>query len=156
MYLGVLPWIHVMWNTLHFLDFSVCFLFQVREVFSYDVFSYILIPLPLPLLLLGPLYYNENMCQLNGIGSFKLSSAFWWGTDLGTKESIWQLPRVFMWFKVPQYGCHPESVSPGWSTITTSPLQETPKLASRAGPGSYQIAAFSLGPHVSEILCVPF
>ena len=96
------------------------------------------------------------MCQLNGIGSLKLSSAFWVGTDLGTKESMWQLPRVLMWFKVPQYGCHPESVSPGWSTITTSPLQETPKLASRTGPGSYQIAAFSLGPHASEILCVQF
>ena len=96
------------------------------------------------------------MCQLNGIGSLKLSSTYWVGTDLGTKESMWQLPRVLMWFKVPQYGCHPESVSPGWSTITTSPLQETPKLASRTGPGSYQIAAFSLGPHASEILCVQF
>ena len=156
MYLGVLLWIHVMWNTLHFLDSSVCFLFQVREVFSYDVFSYTLIPLSLSLFLLGPLYYNENMCWLNGIGSLKLSSAFWVGTDVGTKESIRQLLRVFTWLKVPQYGCHPEPVSPGWSIITTSPLQETPKLASRAGPGSYQIASFSLGPHVSEILCVPF
>ena len=52
------------------------FPFPGREVFSYDVFSYILIPLSLSLLLWGPLYYSENMCQLNGIGYLKLSSAF--------------------------------------------------------------------------------
>ena len=41
--------------SLHFLDMEDCFLSQVREVFSSDVFKYVPSPLFLSLLLLRPL-----------------------------------------------------------------------------------------------------
>ena len=35
-------WVDLIWDSLCFLDLDVCFLSQVREVFSYYVFRYVL------------------------------------------------------------------------------------------------------------------
>ena len=37
-------WVNLVWYYLYFLDLNVCFLFQVREVFSYYLFNYVLNP----------------------------------------------------------------------------------------------------------------
>ena len=38
------PWVYPVWDSLHFLDLSDCFLSHVREVFSYYLFEYFLRP----------------------------------------------------------------------------------------------------------------
>ena len=44
-------------------------------------------------------------------------------------------------------------VSHCYTAIPASP-QDSPRPAGRSSPGSYQIAAFALGPSACEILCV--
>ena len=46
-------WVNPEWDSLCFLDLDVCFLSQIREVFSYYVFKYVLSPFLF--FLLGPL-----------------------------------------------------------------------------------------------------
>lgn len=38
------PWFHPVWDSLHFLDLSECFLSHVKEVFDYNIFNYFLQP----------------------------------------------------------------------------------------------------------------
>ena len=40
--------------------------------------------------------------------------------------------------------------------LPVASLGDSPRLAGRSGPGSYQMTAFALGPRACEILCVPF
>ena len=39
-------WVNPVWDSLYFLDLDVCFFSQVREVFSYSLFNYVLSPPP--------------------------------------------------------------------------------------------------------------
>lgn len=62
---------------------------------------------------------------------------------------------------VHQVGCSPVcpspvSVPPVWAAATPASPGNGPKPAGWSGPGSYQIAAFALGPSVLKTLCVPF
>ena len=62
---------------------------------------------------------------------------------------------------VHQAGCSPVcpspvSVPPVWATATPASPGDWSKPAGWSGPGSYQIAAFALGPSVLKTLCVPF
>ena len=47
-------WVHLVWEFLCFLDLDIYFLSQVRVIFSYYLFNYVLCPF-LSLLFLGPL-----------------------------------------------------------------------------------------------------
>ena len=42
MFLAIFPCVYPVWYSLCFLDFSECFLFHIREVFSYNLFKYFL------------------------------------------------------------------------------------------------------------------
>ena len=53
-------WVDPVWNCLCFLDLYICFLSQVREVFSHYVFKYVLC---LPFSFWNP--YNANVSMLN-------------------------------------------------------------------------------------------
>ena len=64
MYLGVFLYGLILCGTLCFLELGDCFLSQIREVFSYYVFKYVLSPF-LSLFSWDP--YNENISVIDGV-----------------------------------------------------------------------------------------
>ena len=75
MCLGVfLSWVNPVWDSPYLLHLDVCFLSQVRDVFSYYVFKYILSPFVSLFSFWDPYYANISALDVVPEVSLKLSS----------------------------------------------------------------------------------
>lgn len=57
--------------------------------------------------------------------------------------------------ETPRNGCHQSLCPWGELQLPPTPLEDSPTPADRSDPSSYQITAFSLGPEICELLCMP-